>query len=136
MSYVPLGKDVEAIAPEWLSPGGKWSQVAPDNVRLLDRGHKQFASWLTTYTPIGTLWRQHQLPGEVMPDGVERRWTHSVRWFVLHDNTAIGVTMNGTEPIYLQCGCNHSYVTERERMCYWEGTCSKCGYHNVIDSSD
>jgi hypothetical protein len=31
--------------------------------------------------------------------------------------------------------CEHQFETTVSRMSYWEGTCSKCGYHKTIDSS-
>lgn len=31
--------------------------------------------------------------------------------------------------------CEHEYETTHRANCYWEGTCKKCGYHHMIDSS-
>ena len=32
--------------------------------------------------------------------------------------------------------CQHEYETTEKRMCYWAGTCKKCGHKHAVDSSD
>lgn len=31
--------------------------------------------------------------------------------------------------------CDHEFITITQRMCYWEGQCSKCGFVKAVDSS-
>jgi hypothetical protein len=58
--------------------------------------------------------------------------------FILeYDGRATRVEIDAYKPRYIKWAvCEHDFETITQRMSYWEGRCTKCGYEKAIDSSD
>jgi hypothetical protein len=89
------------------------------------------------YTPTHMESRNVKMPDFKPEDRFENPTFHATIFWFYGYGVAMVRHVYGKDCIrYYRLGCKHDYKTVESRMCYWRGTCKKCGHTSAIDSSD